>query len=77
MKMMMMIVVDIVTVYDDDTNKQGYRKPIFWRFRPIFSCKIDSICIKPIFFGPKKTDFADHILAQLPGLVKSQIVNGP
>ena len=33
-------------------------------------CKTDSICIKRIFFGPKKTHFADHILAQFPGLVK-------
>ena len=32
-------------------------------------CKTDSICIKHIFFGPKKTHFADHILAQFPGLV--------
>ena len=40
-------------------------------------CKTDSICIKPIFFGPKKTHFADHILAQFPGLVKCQTVNCP
>ena len=38
-------------------------------------CKTDSICIKRIFFGPKKTHFADHILAQFPGLVKCQTVN--
>ena len=30
-------------------------------------CKTDSICIKRIFFGPKKKHFADHILAQFPG----------
>ena len=40
-------------------------------------CKTDSICIKRIFFGPKKTHFADHILAQFPGLVKCQTVNCP
>ena len=40
-------------------------------------CKTDSVCIKRIFFGPKKTHFADHILAQLPGLVKCQTVNCP
>ena len=40
-------------------------------------CKTDSVCIKCIFFGPKKTHFADHILAQLPGLVKCQTVNCP
>ena len=33
-------------------------------------CKTDSICIERIFFGPKKTHFADHIMAQFPGLVK-------
>ena len=38
--------------------------------------KTDSICIKRIFFGPKKkTHFADHILAQFPGLVKCPTVN--
>ena len=40
-------------------------------------CKTDSICIKRFFFGPKKTHFADHILAQFPGLVKCQTVNCP
>ena len=40
-------------------------------------CKTDSICIKRIFFGPKKTHFADHILAQFPGIVKCQTVNCP
>ena len=40
-------------------------------------CKTDSVCIKRIFFGPKKTHFGDHILAQLPGLVKCQTVNCP
>ena len=25
-------------------------------------CKTDSVCIKRIFFGPKKTHFADHKL---------------
>ena len=40
-------------------------------------CKTDSICIKRIFFGPKKAQFADHILAQFPGLVKCQTVNCP
>ena len=40
-------------------------------------CKTDSFCIKRIFFGPKKTHFADHILVQLPGLVKCQTVNCP
>ena len=40
-------------------------------------CKTDSVCIKRIFFGPKKTHFADHILAQFPGLVKCQTVNCP
>ena len=40
-------------------------------------CKTNSICIKRIFFGPKKTHFADHILAQFPGLVKCQTVNCP
>ena len=40
-------------------------------------CKTDLICIKRIFFGPKKTHFADHILAQFPGLVKCQTVNCP
>ena len=40
-------------------------------------CKTDSVCIKRIFFGPKKTHFADYILAQLPGLVKCQTVNCP
>ena len=40
-------------------------------------CKTDSICIKRIFFGPKKPHFADHILAQFPGLVKCQTVNCP
>ena len=34
-------------------------------------CKTDSVCIKHIFFHSEKTHFADHILAQLPGLVKS------
>ena len=38
-------------------------------------CKTDSVCIKRIFFGPKKkTHFADHILAKFPGLVKCQTV---
>ena len=37
-------------------------------------CKTDSNCIKRIFFGPKKTHFADHILAQLPS-VKPLIVH--
>ena len=40
-------------------------------------CKTDSICIERIFFGPTKTHFADHILAQFPGLVKCQTVNCP
>ena len=40
-------------------------------------CKTDSVCIKRIFFGPKKTHFADHIVAQFPGLVKCQTVNCP
>ena len=40
-------------------------------------CKTDSVCIKRIFFGPKKAHFADHILAQFPGLVKCQTVNCP
>ena len=40
-------------------------------------CKTDSICIERIFFGPKKTHFADHIMAQFPGLVKCQTVNCP
>ena len=40
-------------------------------------CKTDSICIKRIFFGLKKKHFADHILAQFPGLVKCQTVNCP
>ena len=40
-------------------------------------CKTDSICNKRTFFGPKKTHFADHILAQFPGLVKCQTVNCP
>ena len=40
-------------------------------------CKTNAICIKRIFFGPKKTHFADHILAQFPGLVKCQTVNCP
>ena len=38
-------------------------------------CKTNSVCIKRIFFRPKKTHFADHILAQFPGLVKCQTVN--
>ena len=40
-------------------------------------CKTDSFCKKRIFFGPKKSHFADHILVQLPGLVKCQTVNCP
>ena len=40
-------------------------------------CKTNSIHIKHIFFRSEKTHFADHILAQLPGLVKCQTVNCP
>ena len=40
-------------------------------------CKTDSFCIKRLFFQSEKTHFADHILAQLPGLVKCQTVNCP
>ena len=40
-------------------------------------CKTDSVCIKCIFFRSEKTHFAEHILAQLPGLVKCQTVNCP
>ena len=39
--------------------------------------KTDSVCIKRIFFRSEKTRFADHILAQFPGLVKCQTVNSP
>ena len=39
--------------------------------------KTDSVCIKRFFFRSEKTHFADHILAQLPGLVKCQTVNCP
>ena len=40
-------------------------------------CKTDSVCIKRIFFRSEKIHFADHTLAQLPGLVKCQTVNCP
>ena len=40
-------------------------------------CKTDSVCIQCIFFRSEKTNFADPILAQLPGLVKCQTVNCP
>ena len=43
----------------------------------ILVCKTDSICLKHIFFQSEKTHFANHILAQLPGLVKCQTVNCP
>ena len=40
-------------------------------------CKTDSVCIKRFFFRSEKTHFADHTLAQLPGLVKCQTINCP
>ena len=40
-------------------------------------CETNSVCIKHIFFQSENTHFADHILAQLPGLVKCQTVNFP
>ena len=54
---------------------QGYRKPFFAGSDRFIVCKTDSICIKRIFFGPKNTHFADHILAQFPRLVMCQTVN--
>ena len=39
--------------------------------------KTDSICIKRIFFGPKKHSLRIIYWPQLPGLVKCQTVNCP
>ena len=61
---------DFIYVYSRDTEKR-----FFAGSDRFLVCKTD--CIKRIFFGPKKTHFADHILAQFPGLVKCQTVNCP
>ena len=38
------------------TWDQCYRKPIFAGSDRFLVCKTDSVCIKRIFFGPKKTN---------------------
>ena len=67
-----------IKLYEELHSQAGLQKTDFLPVQTDFwVCKTDSVCIKRIFFSVRKTHFADHILAQLPGLVKCQTVNCP
>ena len=60
--------------------RQGYRKLIFSPVQTDFKFvkPIQFVSLhKTLFFFGEKTHFADHILAQLSGLVKCQTVYCP